>query len=320
MRYIQTILILVSIIACSKEKQIDENFTSKYWNLCINEKDSALIKYKDQALHFKDGAVYFINEKIANYSISNDTLIVCDTSYYEKGKIENVIHSNGKVDITFYKRIENDSLYQVTFKYLIGRVLKVDSDSLVIDVIEGYGFPFKFQDLLKFYNDSLLYDQDIKIDTIEFSNSLCYGSCPAIAMKIDKGLNYEFWGGENADKKGFYKGKITKEQFDAFEKLIRIANIEGNDSEYFPPIDAPYVELIIDYNIGKTKKFWGYMNDFPVRVKNVGLEMFDLYKSSSLDTCDCELQFEVHLHVQAPPPPPPPEFEILSFQEDTILK
>ena len=317
MRYIQIILILFLIIGCSKKEQIDKNFTSKYWNLCVNEKDSSLIEYKNQALHFENGVAYFFNKKIANYSISNDTLIICDTSYYDKSIIDNGIRSEGKVDITFHKFIKNDSLYRVTYKYLIGKILKANSDSLIIDKIEGYGFPVKYQDQYKFYNDTLLYDSSLTIDTIEFSSSLCYGSCPAIAMKIHRGLNFEFWGGKYADTKGFHKGEITKSQFDKFERLIRIANIENNDSEFYPPIDAPYVELIIDYNNNKTKRFWGYLRDFPARVKNVGFEMFELYKTSSLDSYNCELIFEVELDIpekRVPPPPPPPELreEILN--------
>jgi len=311
MRYIQTVLILILIVSCSKKEQIDKDFTSKYWNLCVIENDSSLLKYKDQALHFENGVAYFYNEKIANYSVSNDTLMICDTSYYDKWIIDNGIRSSAKVDIEFHKFIKNDSLYRVTYKYLVGKILKADSDSLIIDKIEGYGSPFKYQDKYRFYNDTLLYDLSLTVDTIEFSSSLCYGSCPAIALKIDKGLNFEFWGGKYADKKGYYKGEITKLQFDKFESLIRIANIEINDSEFYPPVDAPYVELIIDYNGNKTKRFWGYLRDFPARVQNVGFEMFDLYKISSLDSCDYELTFTVELDIPEkrvpPPPPPPPE-------------
>lgn len=317
MKYTLVILILIFIAGCSTKERIDKNFVTKYWNLCVNERDSMLIEYKDQALHFQDGAAYFYNKKIANYSISNDTLIVCDTSYCDKWIIDNGIRSKGKVDITFYKFIKNDSLYQVTYKYLIGKIRKANSDSLIIDKIEGYGFPFKYQDQYKFYNDTLLYDSSLSVDTIEFSSSLCYGNCPAIAIKIDKGLNFSFWGGKYANKQGFYNGEITQLQFDKFENLIRISNIENNESEYIPPMDAPYVELIIDYNKNKTKKFWGYLRDFPARVRNVGFEMFDLYEKSSLDSCDYELTFEVELDIpekRVPPPPPPPE--ILKILED----
>lgn len=318
MKNTSIILILIFIISCSTRESIDKNFTTKYWNLCVNEKDSNLIEYKDQALYFDNGAAYFYNKKIANYSISNDTLIICDTSYYDKWIIDNGIRSKGKVDITFHKFIKNDSLYRVTYKYLIGKILKANSDSLIIDKIEGYGFPFKNLDQYKFYNDTLIYDSSLSVDTIEFSNSLCYGNCPAIAIKIDRGLNFNFWGGKYANKQGFYKGEIQKSQFDRFENLVRIANIEKNDSQYIPPIDAPYVEIIIDYNSNKTKRFQGHLSDFPVRIKNIGFEMFDLYKTSSLDSCDCEFTFEVKLDIpekNVPPPPPPPE--ILKVLKET---
>ena len=69
------ILTLVFIVGCTEKEQIDRNFTSKYWNLKVNKNDSNLIEYKDQALYFKNGAAYFFDKKIANYSISNDTHI-----------------------------------------------------------------------------------------------------------------------------------------------------------------------------------------------------------------------------------------------------
>src|SRR5690606_22306753 len=157
------------------------------------------------------------------------------------------------------------------------------------------------------------------VDTIEFSSSLCYGNCPAVAIKIDKGLNLNFWGGKHSEKQGYFKGQISKSQFDKFENLTRIANIEKNDSLYEPPIDASYVELIFDYNSNKTKRFWGYLGDFPPRIKNIGLEMYNLYKSSSLDSCDCKLNFDVQLDIpeeRIPPPPPPPGLIEEMFKDD----
>jgi hypothetical protein len=301
------------------KEPIDKNFTSKYWNLTVNGNDTDLIKYKDQALYFENGVAYFYDTKIANYSISNDTLIICDTSYYDKWIIDNGIRSTGKIDIKFHKYIKNDTLYRVTYNYLVGKILKANKDSLVIKKIEGYGFPFKYNNIYRFYNDTLLYDLNITVDTIEFSSSLCYGKCPAIAVKTDRGLNFNFWGGKYSDKQGFFKGQISQLQFNRFENLIRIANIEKNDSEYYPPIDAPYVELLIDYNHNKTKRFWGYLWDFPPRIKNIGLEMFNLYKSLSLDSCDCELNFEVKQDIPEarilPPPPPLGSIEEM-FKDD----
>ncbi|WP_282037653.1 DUF6438 domain-containing protein [Saccharicrinis aurantiacus] len=319
MRYIQLTLILVLMISCSNQKQINKGITSIYWNLHVNYNDSNLLKFKDQALYFKKGVSYFFDNKIANYSISNDTIIICDTSYYKKWIVDKGISSVAKVETKFHEVINDDSLYRVTYKYLVGKIKKVDSDSLVIEKIEGFGFPFKYQDVFRFYNDTYLYDKDLRVDTIEFSNSLCYGNCPAIAMKIDKGLNFDFWGGKYSDKKGFRKGVITNSQFNQLESLIRIANIENNITDFYPPVDAPYVEIIIDYNNNKTKRFWGYVGDFPVRLKNVALEMFELYKTSSLDSCGCKLTFEVELDIpeKRVPPPPPPE-EILKVFEDVL--
>ncbi len=309
MKSILAILILLFIVRCSKKEQIDENFTSKYWNLSITKNDSNLIEYENQALYFEKGIAYFYNKKIGNYSIIQDTLIIRDTSYYDKWMIVNGIRSSAKVDVNFYKFIKDDSLYKVTYTYLIGKILKANNDSLIIKKIEGYGIPFKYKEQYEFYNDTSQYDVNIDLDTIEFSSSLCYGNCPAIAIKIDKGLNYNYWGGEYADKQGCYSGKILESQFDQLEKMVRIANIEKNKSDYYPPVDAPYVELIIDYNNNKTKRFRGYLSDFPLRIANIGLKLSDLCKPSSINSYGCELNFEVELDIpekRVSPPTPPP--------------
>jgi hypothetical protein len=46
--------------------------------------------------------------------------------------------------------------------------------------------------------------------------------------------------------------------------------------------------------------------------------MFNLYKSSSLDSCDCKLNFDVQLDIpelRIPPPPPPGMIEEM-FKDD----
>ena len=312
MKYLLSIIFLTVIFSCSKKKDIDRNFTTKYWNLVINDKDSKLIEYKNQALYFKKGKAYFYNREIGNYAIVEDTLIICDTSYYDKWIIDDGVRSSAKVNIEFHKFINNDSLYRVTYTYLIGEILKSDNDSLIIRKIEGYGFPFKYERLYWFYNDTALFNPDMELDTIEFSSSLCYGKCPAIAIKVDKGLNYNFWGGKYAKKKGYYKGMISKTDFDQLQNMVRIANIEENKSIYGPPVDVPLVELIIDYDQNKTKRFRGYIRDFPPRIQNIGIKMYDLYKVVPTDSIDHKLNFEVKLDIpelRVPPPPPPERIE-----------
>lgn len=312
MKYIFFILVLVVFTGCSQKEPVNEVVVGKYWNLCVDANNSNLLDYKDQPLYFKNSSAYFFNKRLAIYSFSNDTLVICDTSYYDKRVINNGIRYEGKVNITFHKIVRNDSLFRVTNKFFVGKVLKANSDSLIIDKIEGYGLPFKYQDQYKFYNDTLLYDLNLNVDTIEFSSSLCYGKCPAIAMKIDKNLNYYCWGGNFAHKQGYFQGKVSQEQFDKLENLIRIANIMNNETGFAPPIDAPHIELIIDYNGSKTKLFCGFLRDYPPRIRNIGIEMLNLYDNSNLDTCNRELEFSVRLDVprarpnEPPPPPPPP--------------
>lgn len=294
-------------MSCSKPTPIDSCFTTKYWNISVSEKDTNLFKYLNQPLFFENGNVYFDNKEIGKYLLSNDTIIISDTAYYDKWVIKNGIDSDAKTKIDFDKVYDRDSVYRVIYIYLIGKIIKADQDSLIIEKIEGYGIPFRFNKMYKFYNDTLLYDSKLNIDSIEFSSSLCFGSCPALAIKITKDLNYYYWGGRNSKPKGFFKGKITRHQFDYLENTVRISNINLQDSTNNLPSDAPLVDLLIYYNKTKSKHFIGYLPYFPPRIKNIGYKFFEIYENIQVDTTDSNLKFKVYRDMpeNIPPPPPP---------------
>lgn len=312
MRALLLLLIVSSVISCHSDENIKIDLTSKYWNLVVAEKDSNLIDNNNYTLYFEDNVAFFYNERIANFSISNDTLIICDTSYFDKWVIDNGISSKGEVDVKFYDKINGDSLYRVTYKYLIGKILKISKDSLIIEKIEGSGYPFGALKRYCFFNDTALYNKELTIDTIEISTSLCFGKCPAIALKIDKEYKLEYWGGEFADKQGFFCSELPKSDFRILQDIIRVANIEEKRDTFLPPCDAPSVEIIINYNNNKTKRFWGLLGNFPGRLKQFGLHLLNLSKTIAMDSCTAKMNFKVKLDI--------PKKEVKTSEPQVILE
>ena len=146
---------------------------------------------------------------------------------------------------------------------------------------------------------------------IEFSTGSCYGDCPEFAVKIDENLNLYYWGGENSKKPGFFEGEISKSKFKYFEQLVRISNFQKKKSDYKITPDAPLAELLINYNGNQIKMFSGDLYEFPPRLKEIGLDFFNLYNSSitNLNSTDSSINFQVQIDtvkidmIQIPPPP-----------------
>lgn len=318
MRNLLLLVILTSLISCHSDEIIKIDLTTKYWNLVVEDKDSNLIDNNNYTLYFEDNIAFFSNERIANFSINHDTLIICDTSYFEKWVIDNGIYSKGKVDVEFYDKIKDDSLYRVTYIYLLGKILKISKDSLVIEKIEGYGYPFGKLNHYSFYNDTKLYNKELIVDTIEISSSLCFGKCPAIALKIDKNYKLEYWGGAFANKQGFFCSELPKADFDKLQDINRVANIEEKRDTFIPLCDAPSVEMIINYNNNKKKRFWGYLMRFPGRLKQLGIHLLNLSKTIAMDSCTSRINFKVKLDTPRKEiiPPKPPE----NLKVDEVLE
>ncbi|MCD4773755.1 MAG: DUF6438 domain-containing protein [Bacteroidales bacterium] len=256
------------------------------WNIIINETDSNLFKYNNQPLYFKRNYACFFDQKIAELSVSGDTIFIRDTSY--------IVLS------------QPDSFKLSVKTYLIGKIEKISKDSLIIKKIKGWGRPFYYNEKYKFYNDTLIYNPNLKLNRIVYSTSTCYGKCPAMAIEILSNGNYKFYGGSYSEFKGNFIGTIGANYIKKIEGELRVANIE-EQPDYFPePIDAPICEMIIYYNDSLRKEITGYFGDFPPRVKNIALLMYNSYKSAKMDSVGEKINFETKVHNPAPPPLPPP--------------
>lgn len=247
------------------------------WNLITHESDSVLYNYNNQPLYFKNNYAYFFDQRIAELSMNQDSIFLRDTSY--------ISSSNPKYD------------QQLSVKtYLVGILEAISKDSLVIRKVYGWGLPFYHSERYMFYNDTLAYDPNLKLNRLVYSTSLCYGECPAMAIEISVTGKMKFYGGEYSDLKGNYYGIINMEYIQKIEHELRLANIEDQPEYFSEPIDAPICEVIIYYNDGLIKQISGYCEALPPRLQNIAFLMHDSYKFADLDKAERELLFETKVH------------------------
>ena len=254
------------------------------WNIIINETDSNLFKYNNQPLFFSGDFGYFFDQRIGKFAFISDTIILRDSSY--------ISSLNPEYDMKLSLRT-----------YLIGTIEKITKDSLTIKKIYGSGRPFHFNAYYKFYNDTLLYNPNVKLNRIVYSTSTCYGECPAMAIEIGSNGNYKFFGGSYSEYQGNYIGTIGDDYIREIEDALRRANIEKQPDRFPIAIDVPNSEMIIYYNDSLRKAITGHYGDLPPRLSKVASLVYNSYKSALMDSVGEKLNFETMVHLPVPPPP-----------------
>jgi hypothetical protein len=246
-----------------KENKLD--LSTQYWNLVVEPQDSILAEHINESAYLKYSYLFFGESFVEKIRISGNKIVVSKT--------------NKKSDWTGQIHDDSTSFSKTITIFFEGKILKATNDSLVIKKNSGTGIFSEQKEIYRFYNDRLRYDPDLELDTIEFSSTTCFGTCPAFAIKIDKGLNLYFWGGEYAIKEGFYRGKIKKSFFNKLQNMVRIARIEQFHGELGILVDGSSQEIIFDYNQSKSNHVSGNSGYFPPRLKNICRSFFDLYDS-----------------------------------------
>jgi hypothetical protein len=246
-----------------KENKLD--LTTQYWNLVDEPQDSLFAALINKSAYLKHGYLFFGESFIEKIRISANKIVISKT--------------NKKSDWTGQIYDDSTGFSKAITIFFEGKILKATNDSLVVKKIDGTGFFGEQKEIYRFYNDRLLYDPELELDTIEFSSTACFGSCPAFAIKIDKGLNFYFWGGEYASKEGFYRGKIKESFFNKLQNMVRIARIEQFNGELGILVDGSSQEIIFDYNQTKSNHVSGNSGYFTPRLKNICRTFFNMYDS-----------------------------------------
>jgi hypothetical protein len=133
--------------------------------------------------------------------------------------------------------------------------------------------------------------------TIAFSGYGCEGTCPFKAFSIDQKLGASYYGGPNADKSGYFKGKLTQTIWDSVQIRFDKIYSDGIDTTEYSKTDHPDVELYITTNSNRKyfKKNTGEIIRHDLDILYWFIDLAS--KTSSLKRCDT-LNFETSLQYQ----------------------
>jgi hypothetical protein len=184
-----------------------------------------------------------------------------------------------------------------------GIIEKHTNDTLIFKRLRGY-FPLKHQattirydksDRFIFFNEELLKKPNQKIQELSFSNSNCFGKCPAMACEIDSSGKINFLGGTFSGKTGYFTGTVSQDYFRKLNSVVSYIHFK-NDTSAFPlPTDAPSNEISISTN-NKNFYFTGYGFDYPNKLRELYVLLLHIPENSNLSPVRDTPDFKTRLH------------------------
>ncbi|MGV0940776.1 DUF6438 domain-containing protein [Empedobacter sp. ULE_I140] len=144
----------------------------------------------------------------------------------------------------------------------------------------------------KFTNDTIYFENFMlvkekaqqvyqnKFDAIIVTSSGCYGTCPIYNYRIEADGTFIYDGEKFTNIEGLYKGKINKEYFNYFKKILNQIDIKNLPNKYERlATDGNYEELVFVKDEKVIKKISFYLNDGPPKVKQLLdiLRLMDYY-------------------------------------------
>ncbi len=99
-----------------------------------------------------------------------------------------------------------------------------------------------------FYNRGVLLSK-VNFKKITFHSSTCFGTCPSVSVQINADGTVYYKGKEYADKKGNFKGKLSKNDIYQLRKILnrsQLRNIDEKWEQKSKPNDTPKYTYIIE--------------------------------------------------------------------------
>lgn len=142
-----------------------------------------------------------------------------------------------------------------------------------------------------------------KITKLTFATGGCFGDCPFLAIEIDSTLDYKFYGGKNADVKGYYIGKISQTLWDTIN--IRFEPLQNRNLDTnIRSVDDMSIQSIIHFGQSVTKIKRQEM-DLPKDIRDNFYWLMDSYKRIKLEKVADTIHFETIIQNGLPAIPPP---------------
>lgn len=218
------------------------------------------------------GHLYFVGKRVyynfvgyagtkSNYAIVNDTLIMAD-----------IYHTSSD---NFQKQRKEE------FKFLIRYI---DKNRLYLKPVEPNAIKLAGTNTYEFTNFKNSYDKNINFSKIYFLSSTCFGNCPQLGIEIWPNGDYHLKAGEHADPyKGNYSGKLSKNQLDSLNFLLRHSELKKMNAweQGNQVTDAPNYYFAIDF-INNKKKLSITTNEPPLNIIDLVNFMISSYKNVNL--------------------------------------
>lgn len=191
------------------------------------------IKTEDQRKPKKNSDIKFpppplFSRNIQGYIFLANNICEKKSGYFKR------IESNEREDRKIFflgtetkYKIENDSL----------KILDLPSknwENQKINSIVGDTLTTKISDSLfaKYARTKYKIDKNENYDKIIVSSSGCYGSCPVSNISIDNNGNIFFYGQHYNTQNGFFKSKITKNEYQKIQNSFKKADIKNLKDNY----------------------------------------------------------------------------------------
>lgn len=89
------------------------------------------------------------------------------------------------------------------------------------------------------------HESPVRSVTVAFSGFGCETECPNYAICVDSTLNVGYYGGRSTERRGYFQGLVSDEQWDSVQ--VRFAGFleHGMDTTSFGRTDHPDFEMIV---------------------------------------------------------------------------
>lgn len=87
--------------------------------------------------------------------------------------------------------------------------------------------------------------------TVAFSGYGCESECPFQVFSVDSSLTATFYGGQFADRKGYFKGTVSQATWDSIQVRFDKFIVKGIDTTKYQKTDHPNVEFFIHDGLRK---------------------------------------------------------------------
>lgn len=134
---------------------------------------------------------------------------------------------------------------------------------------------------------------------------------PAGAVSVDSSLTYNYFGGEHAQRQGYFKGKITRSFWDTLNRKFEKVHYKQLDTVENIRVDAIGAEFIVYWKGGYKRHIRTELGRLPDSVANVIYWLANSFKRVKLHPAKDTIPFETAMQRPLPIPLIPKGFRVL---------